>query len=114
MTIKLENIGRTIKALRTSKKLSQISLTEAIGISNDYLSRIENGRLPTLKTLAKIADALETDITALLGEQRLLSSLQCQEMQAFEQSSINHVSQAIHEAFEHFIRKDTSFNGEKG
>lgn len=53
-------IGQTIRRIRNEKKLSQRQLAELSGISNTYLSDIEIGRTnPSLKTLNKLAEALE-------------------------------------------------------
>ena len=56
-------VGLRIKELRTAKGLSQFKLSILIGISENQLSRIERGESnPTIKTLNKIAKALEIDI----------------------------------------------------
>lgn len=60
-------IGKKIKALRLEKGLKQFELAKKAGISNTYLSDIEVGRTdPSLKTLEKIADALETSCSTFL------------------------------------------------
>ena len=59
----MSEIGAIIKDIRLEKKISQRKLAELAGISNTYLSDIEVGRTnPSLKTLGKIADALEIHI----------------------------------------------------
>ena len=61
-------IGKKIKALRLEKGLKQFELAKKAGISNTYLSDIEIGRTnPSLKTLEKIANALETACSTLLN-----------------------------------------------
>lgn len=63
----LDNIGQKIKCERLKKSLKQYELAEKAGISNTYLSDIEIGRTsPSLKTLDKIAKALEIDIKIFL------------------------------------------------
>ncbi len=63
----LDNIGGKIKCERLKKSLKQYELAEKVGISNTYLSDIEVGRTsPSLKTLDKIATALEVDIKIFL------------------------------------------------
>jgi transcriptional regulator with XRE-family HTH domain len=63
----LDNIGEKIKCERLKKSLKQYELAEKAGISNTYLSDIEVGRtFPSLKTLDKLAKALEIDIKILL------------------------------------------------
>lgn len=63
----LDNIGGKIKRERLKKSLKQYELAEKANISNTYLSDIEVGRTsPSLKTLKKIAKALEVDIKEFL------------------------------------------------
>lgn len=57
-------VGHKIKELRQKKKLTQRQVARKAGISNTYLSDIETGRTnPSLKTLVKIADALDVECT---------------------------------------------------
>lgn len=59
----LINVYKNIKKYRTEKKLSQFKLAEITDLSEDYISLIETGkRVPSLKTLCKIADALEIEV----------------------------------------------------
>lgn len=63
----MDNIGQRIKSERLKKSLKQYELAEKAGISNTYLSDIEVGRSTvSLKTLNKLAKALELDIKAFL------------------------------------------------
>lgn len=58
----LDNIGQKVKYERLKKSLKQYEVAKKAGISNTYLSDIEVGRTsPSLKTLDKIAKALEVD-----------------------------------------------------
>jgi transcriptional regulator with XRE-family HTH domain len=60
-------IGRNIREIRRNKRIRQIDLAESSGISNTYLSDIENGRTtPSLKALIRIAASLDIDIAELL------------------------------------------------
>jgi len=63
-----ENFGSVIKYLREKKGLSLLELNEITGISQSYISRIENGsRLaPTIPIIIALANALETDLSELL------------------------------------------------
>lgn len=61
-------IGRNIRIRRTQKDLKQKDLAEQINISAQHFSHIETGRAqPSLPVLVDIANALDTDINALLG-----------------------------------------------
>ena len=60
----MENsIGRKIKELRKSQRLTLAELSGRAGVSASFLSQIENGKqTPTVVTLKKIADALGTSV----------------------------------------------------
>jgi DNA-binding XRE family transcriptional regulator len=66
-TVPLVNrIGTTIRSLRKERKLSQARFSASIGAARAGLSRIERGLAhPTLKTLKKVAAALDMDILDL-------------------------------------------------
>lgn len=61
------NLGLNIKKLRLERKIEQKDLAAMAGISHSYLSNVEKGnRNPALKTLEKIAAALEVPSNKLL------------------------------------------------
>ncbi|PKK39822.1 hypothetical protein ABB02_00876 [Clostridiaceae bacterium JG1575] len=63
----MNGIGRKIRAERLARGLSQRDLATLSRISNTYLSDIEVERTnPSLRTLEKIAKALDLDIKKLL------------------------------------------------
>lgn len=51
-------VGRNIAKLRQDNNLTQKELAEKVGVSVSYLSRIEEGKSPGIKTVAMIANAL--------------------------------------------------------
>lgn len=60
-------IGREIRKNRNAKGMTQDELAEKIGISRNYVSDLENDRyMPSVKTLSKIAVALQMDLNFLL------------------------------------------------
>lgn len=62
----MTQIGLKIKTIRISRKISQRKLAALAEISNTYLSDIEVGRTnPSLKTLEKLASALEIQVKDL-------------------------------------------------
>ncbi len=62
-------IGDRLKILRIRRALTQQELAEKAGMSSTALNRIElNKAEPHMSTLRKLAKALDTDPTALLGE----------------------------------------------
>ena len=61
-------LGARIRELRTMAKLSQERLGERAGVSYKFLGEVERGQgNPTIDTLARIAAALDVDITDLLA-----------------------------------------------
>lgn len=60
-------VGENIRLLRRSKGLSQEKLAEMAGVSGSYIGYLERGeRTPSLDLLAKIAEALDVELTMLL------------------------------------------------
>ncbi len=59
-------LGKRIRDERQKRGLTQERLAEIAGISNNFVSYIETGKkVASLKTIKKIADALETPLTEL-------------------------------------------------
>ena len=66
MEMKL-TFGETVRRRRRAKKWSLGQLQEATGLSYSYLSRVENDSAsPQVEAVAKIAEALDADVTELL------------------------------------------------
>jgi len=62
-----EALGKAIKIRRVEADFSQEQLAELCGIDRTYMSNIERGkRQPSIKTLRRIAIALNTQTSALL------------------------------------------------
>lgn len=56
-------IGQAIKDTRKKLNLTQTELSEAIKISRNYISDLENGRyMPSVNTLFKLASFLELNL----------------------------------------------------
>jgi transcriptional regulator with XRE-family HTH domain len=67
-----EQVGANIKLLRTSRKLTQGRLAELSDVERTYLSDVERGtRNVSLRTLAKIARALDCEFFELFTEVKL-------------------------------------------
>ncbi|GGC81418.1 transcriptional regulator [Tersicoccus solisilvae] len=61
-------VGARIRAIRTSQDLSVVSLAERSGVSRRMLTQVELGQAnPSLTTVDKIAGALGTSFSALIG-----------------------------------------------
>lgn len=64
----IDKIGLRIKHLRNEKGLSQLDLSTACDMEKTSISRIEAGRTNfTIKTLIKIANALEIPVWELVN-----------------------------------------------
>jgi len=65
-------IGVTIKGYRLQKGYSQGDIEKRTGLLRCYLSRVENGHtIPSLDTLAKIAEALDLPLSQFFAEEAL-------------------------------------------
>ena len=67
MIIDAKLIGKRIKEVRATRKMSQMLLAEKCDISISYLSYIECGRkTPSLEVIIRIARELDTTVDSLL------------------------------------------------
>jgi len=74
-------IGTTIRAHRLQKGLSQGDIEKKTGLLRCYLSRVENGHtVPSLDTLAKIAEALDLPIAQFFAADSLSHQLNTQKL----------------------------------
>lgn len=64
------DIGRRIKEVRKSQKVTLKAISEATGLSESYLSQVERGVCAaSVSSLAKIAEALKTNPEVFLSEE---------------------------------------------
>lgn len=64
----LHDFGKQLRALRTSRKMSQEELAFKAGISAAHLGQIERAeKNPTLETVGKLSDALEITLSELFA-----------------------------------------------
>ena len=70
------NLGKQIKELRSSSKLSQDQLAKKADLPFSTLAKIEAGYTPnpSMATLVKIADAFDVSIDNLIGRSRKVDS----------------------------------------
>jgi len=60
--------GENLRKIRIKKEMTQVQLASKIVVSNSYICDIEMGRsTPSMKTLKKIAEALEVEIKDLFA-----------------------------------------------
>ena len=63
----LARIGKTIRAVRVLRGLTQTSLAKSLGISQNHLSNIEKGlREPSIILIARLSKALQIGIDLLI------------------------------------------------
>ena len=61
-------LGKKIKSLRKSKKISQLNLSIKLGITREHLSKIERGvAYPSVKLLFSILELLNLDYKELFN-----------------------------------------------
>lgn len=64
-----QTLGDRLKYLRKKKKLTQVQLSNSIGVKQGTYSRWENNTLePNFEALVKLASVLDTTTNYLLGE----------------------------------------------
>jgi transcriptional regulator with XRE-family HTH domain len=64
------SVAKAVKTLRKEKGYSLNRLAALSGLSKGYLSKIENGiNVPTITTMARIATALEVEVTYFFMQQ---------------------------------------------
>jgi transcriptional regulator with XRE-family HTH domain len=74
-------IGTTIRGYRLQKGLSQGDIEKRTGLLRCYLSRVENGHtVPSLETLAKIAQALDLPLAQFFADETLSEELTQQKL----------------------------------
>ena len=57
-----------LKALRAERSLSQKALAKKVGVSREYIARLETGKHdPSLSTLNQLARALKIRVAELVG-----------------------------------------------
>lgn len=67
--MKLDSIGKNIRAYRQAKKLRQEDLAEKTGLSANYIGMVERGeKIPSLETFICIANALGVSADMLLAD----------------------------------------------
>ncbi len=61
-------VGNKIKAIRKEKGIRAEQLANDSGLSESYISRLENGKQsPTLSTLEKLAKAMDVPVIAFFS-----------------------------------------------
>ena len=84
------DIAQSIKKCREEQGLTQKALANKMGVTPVLISQYENGkRNPKIKTLQKIADALEMSVSDLVGENNIHAVLLSEESSRLEQEFLS-------------------------
>jgi transcriptional regulator with XRE-family HTH domain len=62
-------LGKGITKVRQEQNKTQAQVARDSGLSLKYVSMIEQGTNPSIRTILKMCDALETDITAVMDSE---------------------------------------------
>ena len=69
MELNLEALGRKIRFYRRNRGWKQRELAERVGVTDEYISHIENARAkPSLDKTVAIANALGVDMNTLIED----------------------------------------------
>ncbi|MGN8046031.1 helix-turn-helix domain-containing protein [Bacillus sp. 22190] len=83
-------IGFAVKRLRLKKKKTVEEAAKEIGISQSYLSRIENNsQIPSVKVINKIADYFDVHSSYLFFDEESINSFTEKENELFSSKHIN-------------------------
>lgn len=61
-------LGNKLKKLRKEKKLTQSELSKILGLSENYIAKVESGVKPSMETFRKLADFFQVPIEYLVSE----------------------------------------------
>ena len=92
-------LGSKIREVRKSRNLSQEQLSELVGISPNYLSRVEtnNGGIVSLPTLVKICNALHISMDYLLSDSLIITDTDSFNLNALPENDKQYLTAIIKE-----------------
>jgi transcriptional regulator with XRE-family HTH domain len=61
-------LGDKLKKLRKQKKLTQSELSKILGLSKNYIAKVESGVKPSMETFRKLAEFFQIPIEYLVSE----------------------------------------------
>jgi transcriptional regulator with XRE-family HTH domain len=98
------NLGSTIKNLRLQKGLKQISLAELSGITQTYLSQIENNiKEPNISTLKVISANLKVPLPVLF-----FLAIDINDIAPEKRSAFKHLAPSINSMVTEFFKESIS------
>ena len=98
-TLDYKALGLKIREVRKSCNLSQERLSELVGISSNYLSRVEtcNGGVVSLPTLVKICNVLSVSMDYVLSDSLALPDADVLNLNALSQDDKQYITAIIKE-----------------
>jgi len=64
-----KKLGRRLSTIRQDRQMTQAQLARESGLSLKYVSMIESGTNPSIRTIMKVCDALGTDIAEVMDRE---------------------------------------------
>jgi transcriptional regulator with XRE-family HTH domain len=64
-----QKIGEKLRKLRDQKSLTMRQVSELINIDYSYISKIENGKIPSLEKLHKLCNLYGISVSSLFGDE---------------------------------------------
>ena len=64
-----KRLGKRLAIIRQEQKMTQAQLARDAGLSLKYVSMIEAGTNPSIRSAMKVCDALGTDITSVMEQE---------------------------------------------
>lgn len=97
--LQYQALGLKIREVRKSRNLSQEKLSELVGISPNYLSRVEtnNGGIISLPTLVKVCNALSVSMDYMLSDSLTLTDTDLLNLNALSEDDKRYITAIIKE-----------------
>ncbi len=64
-----KRLGKRLASIRQEKQMTQAQLARLSGLSLKYVSMIESGTNPSMRTIMKVCDALETEVSDVMEQE---------------------------------------------
>jgi transcriptional regulator with XRE-family HTH domain len=61
-------LGAKLKNLRKERNLTQAELSRVLGLSENYIAKVESGVRPSMETFRKLADFFQVPVEYLVSE----------------------------------------------
>jgi transcriptional regulator with XRE-family HTH domain len=97
--------GRNLKRIRTSKKISQLSLANLADLTHNFINEIENGRKwVSSDTIAKLAVILETEPFQFFIPERVMENINTEIFREYIDEMSVSFEKMVHEFRDQYLR----------